>query len=407
MSPAAQETIRKAVHHHPVTSVRGISERMFSYWFDGFVYNQIWEDPDVDMEAMELDDQSRILTIASAGCNILNYLSASPQAVCVVDLNKYHLYLTRLKIAAMRHLPTNDEFFDFFGHANKKINVDNYFKFIAPHLDEETRSYWESRSGLKKQRIDMFAKNLYNYGAMGFFIRFVHRLSKLFADDPQKMLQCKDQQELEALFEKKYARFFNRSIVKFIGRQPVTFYSLGIPPQQFDDMVEESNGKLNELCHNRVRRMALDFDINENYFAWQAFGRRYDTENRKAVPPYLKQENYETIKNNLDRIELNHCSTTDYLKKQPDNSMNRFVFLDSMDWMDAEDITELWTEVNRAGQPGSRVIFRTASWRSPIEDSLPEDLMKKFIYQKEKSLELHKKDRSSIYGGFHLYIKPE
>ena len=37
--------LKKAVHHHRLASRRGMLERMFTLWFRGFVYNQIWEDP--------------------------------------------------------------------------------------------------------------------------------------------------------------------------------------------------------------------------------------------------------------------------------------------------------------------------------------------------------------------------
>ena len=51
----------------------GFLQRLFAVWFDAFVYNQIWEDPRVDLEALELDGDSRVLTISSGGCNAMNY----------------------------------------------------------------------------------------------------------------------------------------------------------------------------------------------------------------------------------------------------------------------------------------------------------------------------------------------
>ena len=42
----------------------------------------------------------------------------------------------------------------------------------------------------------------------------------------------------------------------------------------------------------RVERLACDFPLKDNYFAWQAFSRGYDIEGRNAVPPYLREENY-------------------------------------------------------------------------------------------------------------------
>ena len=63
MSLLADEMLKYAVPQNPASRL-GILERLFTFWFKGFVYNQIWEDPRVDAAALELDDQSRILTLS-------------------------------------------------------------------------------------------------------------------------------------------------------------------------------------------------------------------------------------------------------------------------------------------------------------------------------------------------------
>jgi S-adenosylmethionine-diacylglycerol 3-amino-3-carboxypropyl transferase len=72
--------------------------------------------------------------------------------------------------------------------------------------------------------------------------------------------------------------------------------------------------------------------------------------------------------------------------------------------MDASAIEELWSLIAEKSEPGARVIFRTAGKRSPIEDALPETLLKRFDYLKKESETLFEEDRASIYGGFHLYV---
>ena len=71
--------------------------------------------------------------------------------------------------------------------------------------------------------------------------------------------------------------------------------------------------------------------------------------------------------------------------------------------MPPQVIAELWGQIARVGQPGSRVIFRTAGDRSPIESALPGELMQQYAYDRQVSMDLHKQDRSAIYGMFHLY----
>jgi len=143
--------------------------------------------------------------------------------------------------------------------------------------------------------------------------------------------------------------------------------------------------------------------MEDNYFTWQAFGRRYDLENRKALPDYLREENYETLRNNVDVVETHNRSLHDYLKAQEPGALNRFVFLDSQDWMPAPVIEDLWREIARVGDAGTRIIFRTAGMASPVQEALGPEIAPRFTYEDELSMELHNQDRSAIYGGFHVY----
>ena len=107
--------LKSAVHNHSFITGRGILERLFSFMFRGFVYPQIWEDPEVDLDAMQITPDCRIFTIASGGCNIMNYLTADPESITAVDLNPAHVALTKLNIAALTHLPTPEMVFKTLG----------------------------------------------------------------------------------------------------------------------------------------------------------------------------------------------------------------------------------------------------------------------------------------------------
>ena len=80
-------------------------DHTFAFAFRGLVYAQIWEDPDIDMEALAIRPDSRMVAIASGGCNVLSYLVADPAAITAVDLNTAHIALGKLKLASARHLP--------------------------------------------------------------------------------------------------------------------------------------------------------------------------------------------------------------------------------------------------------------------------------------------------------------
>ena len=403
----ANQLLERAAHQRPAITKRGALERLFTLMFQGFVYNQIWEDPDVDLAALDIGPQHRLLTIASGGCNVLNYLAADPGRIIAVDLNPNHVALTRLKLAALANLPDYETFFRFFGKANDKANRAAYDTYLAGKLDADTRRHWEKRIPLHGRRINMFARNLYRYGLLGRFIGILHVVAKLHGKRLEHMLEAKTPAEQRAMFERLIAPLFNNKSIRLISKSPVSLYALGIPPAQYDELMG-SNANVMAVLRERVERLACDFPIHENYFAWQAFGRGYDVANREAVPAYLREDIYDVIRQRVDRVEVNHASLTDFLKRQNAGSLHRYVLLDSQDWMSPAQAASLWAEIDRtADTKDARVIFRTAGPDSILPKKLPPELLAPWHYLEDESKAFHAKDRSSIYGGFHVYVRKD
>ncbi|MFM7412876.1 MAG: DUF3419 family protein [Planctomycetota bacterium] len=402
--------LRKAVHHSKLASKRGVLERMFTLWFRGFVYNQIWEDPRVDAQALRMSADSSILTISSGGCNVLNYLVHRPKRIVAIDLNANHMALTRLKLKALELLPDYDTFYNFFGHGRHPDNVASYRRYLRDALDPDTRTFWETTDWpgrtMGPKRINYFKTGLYEKAKLGQFFRVVHGLARRMGRDPTRLLQARSLAEQRRIFDEQYAALFDNRIVRWMGRQPVAVYSLGIPPSQHAAMLEEHDGdgeRLFDMYKQRLRRLACGFPLDDNYFTWQAFGRRYDHEYRRALPDYLKRENYDTIKAAVGCVETHIASLADQIRRESPGSLNSFILLDSQDWMPPAVIDELWTEIAKVGAPGTRVIFRTAGELSPIEKSLSPATMARFRSRADEARPLHEQDRSSIYGMFHLY----
>jgi S-adenosylmethionine-diacylglycerol 3-amino-3-carboxypropyl transferase len=400
----ANPLLEKAAHQKPAGTRRGALERLFTLMFQGFVYNQIWEDPEVDLAALALKPHHRVLTIASGGCNVLNYLAADPAKIVAVDLNPNHIALTKLKLSALQNLPSYEEFFRFFGQANDRANRTAYDDFLSKRLDKVTRNYWEKHIPLRGRRINMFARNLYRFGLLGRFIGVLHAVAKLHGKKLEPILAARTPSEQRRLFERHIAPLFDYKSIRMLSKSPVSLYALGIPPAQYDELV--ATGDPISVLRERVERLACDFPIHENYFAWQAFGRGYDLEHRAAVPAYLQRATYDLIRTRTGKVEVHHASLTDFLAAQPAHSVHRYVLLDAQDWMNSEQITALWREIDRtADTRDARVIFRTAGADSPLPRKLPGDVLAPWTYLESESKAWHGQDRSSIYGGFHVYTR--
>ncbi len=393
--------VGSAITRSRMLSVDGLLERLFAFAFRGLVYPQIWEDPVVDLAAMEIKPEHHIVTIASGGCNVLSYLTATPAKITAVDLNRAHVALTKLKLAGLEKLPNWDAFYRFFGDADEAQNVKDYHYFLKPTLDAETRSYWEGRGITGRKRLRQFKTNIYAHGLLGRFIGVGHRLAKIYGRDLGSYLNCRSIEEQRDYFAKQIAPLFDKRFVQWMTRRRVSLYGLGIPPAQYEALAGGSS--MADVLYERLERLTCGFSLSENYFAWQAFGRSYAPGASGPVPLYLNQRNFARLRETANRVNVQQINMTDALLAMPQASVDRVVLLDAQDWMTDAQLNALWGAITHATGHDARVIFRTAGKPTILPGRVKEDILGQWTYLEEKSLELGAKDRSSIYGGFHIY----
>ncbi|MGO4666191.1 DUF3419 family protein [Bosea sp. 2YAB26] len=393
-----------AVHRSKPLSRAGMLERLFTLAFSGLVYPQIWEDPVVDMEALDLRPDDHVVAIASGSCNILSYLTANPAKISAVDLNGAHIALGKLKLAALDSLAGHEQFLRFFGEAQSQANIALYDAEIAPRLDAVSRSYWEGRSLSGRRRIQVFARNFYRYGLLGRFIGAGHLLGRTLGCDPRVMLQARDMAEQRALFDRHIAPVFDKPLVRWLVRQPASLYGLGIPPAQYKALAADGDAGIRGVLRRRLERLACGFDLKSNYFARQAFGRGYATDENASLPPYLESRNFAAVRERAGHVAYHQSAITAFLESQPAKSCDAYVLLDAQDWMNDADLTALWTQITRTARPGARVIFRTAADERLLPGRVPASILAQWRYEEARSRELGARDRSSIYGAFHLHV---
>ncbi|CTQ60907.1 DUF3419 family protein [Roseibium album] len=410
---ASKKRLDNAVHRSEVTSREGILERLFTFAFKGLVYPQIWEDPDVDMKALRLTPQCRMITIASGGCNVMSYLTANPAEITAVDLNRAHVALGRLKLAAARHFPNYETFYRFFGEADEKANVAAYNRFLKDNLDPDTIAYWEGRdlANWGRRRISLFSRDLYHHGLLGYCIGAGHLIARLYGINPKHMVKARSLEEQRTFFDTALAPLFDKRLVRWATSKKMSLYGLGIPPAQYDALVSaNADGDMSAVLRDRLEKLACDFSMKDNYFAWQAFGRGYapqageSTGKSGPLPPYLKRAHFEEIRARANRVRVLNRNFTEHLQSVSGDSLDAYVLLDAQDWMTDFQLNSLWAEITRTARPGARVIFRTAAEPTLLPGRVADDILDQWRYEEGESLELGRQDRSSIYGGFHLYV---
>ncbi len=398
---AMKKQIHDAVGVNAARRGEGMLEATFSRLFMGLVYPQIWEDPVVDMAALAIEPSDHIVCIASGGCNMMSYLTACPASVLAVDLSPAHVALGRLKIAAVQELD-QPEFHRFFAGARSPENVALYDQRIAPRLDGETRAYWEG-GGFGQRRITMFARGFYRFGVLGRFLGTMGTVARIGGVDLRDFVTCATLEDQKRYFDERVVPLIENRFVRMIARRRISLFGLGIPPAQYDKLAADGDGEVLPVLRERIRKLMCDFPVSENYFAWQAFARRYDDAPGAALPPYLLPDQFETVRGAARRASIVNISLTRRLAEEPGRSKNGYVLLDAQDWMTDSQLADLWHEIDRTAADRASVIFRTGGAADILPGRLPAALLARWRYDEDASASGFAADRSAIYGGFHVY----
>lgn len=396
--------VNEAVYGHQAHNQTSFLDRLFARVFSGLVYTQIWEDPYIDLEAMALRSDHKIVTISSAGCNALNYLTANPSQIDVVDLNGAHLSLLELKLAAFSGVNDYTLIERMFACAADPENAKLYDQVLRWKMSTSGRVYWDGKAG-GKRRIDMFTTGFYRHGLLGQFIRLIRLYARLNGIKLDDWSRCTSREQQIAWFEEVSPKLFNGPIIKILCRSPIVLYYLGIPPRQFNELCEGKPETMIHVLRDRAFSLLTTGTVDENYFAWQATTGQYRPGG--PYPPYLQASHFDLIRNRCDRIALFQTGLRQHLQTLPDASVDRFVLLDAQDWMDPSEIGRLWAEMTRTARAEARIIFRTAglSWRA--YDALPKTIAAQWITDEVINTSYTKRDMSGIYGRFHLYrVRP-
>jgi betaine lipid synthase len=138
-----------------------------------YIYAFNWEDPTVDRQLLNINSSDVILTITSAGDNILDYLLESPKRIHAVDLNPNQNHLLELKVAAFTVLPYAD-LWALFGEGRHPNFRQLLLTKLSPHLSSQSFQYWLNHASVFSSK-----HGLYETGGSRHAIQLVRRLFRL------------------------------------------------------------------------------------------------------------------------------------------------------------------------------------------------------------------------------------
>ncbi len=372
-------------------ALQHVIERVY---FNGIVFSQSWEDPEMDREALRIvPDRDVVLSITSGGCNCLSLLCLNPREVICLDGNPAQTYLMDLKLAAIRQL-AYDDFFSLFSGPGAPRAVFLYRSALREALPAPARQFWD-------RNVHGLAKGICRLGKLGRYLALMRAglsllLGRRLIEDFFRLESLEDQR---AFYDDRIAPRVWRAPFVNILKSRLVVYLAGMHPSQYS-LIARYLG-LERYIRERAEHLLTAVPAGENYFLAQAmFGRYLD---REHVPPYLLESNFATLKRNLDRVTNVTSSLGAYLDTRPAASIDKFSLLDIGDWMDSSAFGATLKSVLRVASEGARLVYRSA-----VPTLLPPPEVAGMLEaEPELAQRLLQADRSGVYGGFFVYhLKP-
>lgn len=348
--------------------------------FDLIRYSQVWEDADILLEALKINEEDNILSIASAGENAFSMLTKNPNKVYAIDLNLNQIYCTELKKMAYKYLDY-DECMELIGVFENDDRV-NLYQRIKSELSEEAQTYFDSNLGIIESGIINTGK-FENY-----FHIFGKRILPLIHSKKvrKELLEKKSKEERIKFYNNKWNNFrwqllfrifFSRTIMGKLGRDKAFFRYVNV----------------NVATHilERTKYALTELDTSENSYLHYIINGKYEN----ALPVAYRRENFEKIKRNIDNLILLTESVETFIERDDIDSISKYNLSDIFEYMDDSQMCKIYEKIKTKSGKGTIIAY----WNM-LADKRISKYYDDLEYKEKESTELLNKDKAFFYSKF-------
>ena len=362
-------------------------------------YSQCWEDTEVLLESLNIQENDICFGILSAGDNVFSMLAENPKKVVALDISFPQIALAKLKKEVFNSL-SYEEMLEFMGVMKSDKRIEIYDR-IKENLDKEVKEYWDfNREAIEKGIIHAGKFEKFFKIFREKILPFVHSKKRI-----EKLLEKKSRQERIEYYDKywnnfrwklMFKLFFSKYIVGKLGRDKEFFRYA--EKNISEEMKERSRYALCE--QNPYENPYINYILTGNY-------------RKDCLPYFLRKENFDKIRKNLHKVEILKSSVEEYLD-QIDFKIDKFNLSDIFEYMSAENYSKLMGKIydnaeNNALLAYWNLIVERNSEKLDYKKTDSEIAVtgketnvngKKYERMKELDRKLHEKDMTFFYTDF-------
>lgn len=348
--------------------------------FDFIRYANCWEDADILYEALQPAPGKRILSIASGGDNCFA-LAAGGAEVVAADLNTSQLACMELKMAAIRRL-SREEVLAFLGVTASTRRLETYAE-LKSDLSAASREYLdEAGPSIEAAIIHAGKFERYFHLFRRRVLPLVHSRRKV-----KLLLQERSPEDRKKFYDKDWNTvrwrllfkvFFSKMVMGKLGRDP-----------EFFRYVE---GSVADRILERAAHALTDLPTHDNPYLEYILTGNYEN----ALPRYLRESEYEAVREGLGRITLKKGFVQDVGQELKEGGFDGFNLSDIFEYLDADTCEAVYGQLLDVANPGARLAY----WNMLVPRGCPEAFQSRVSKLEVLSKALFEKDSAFFYSAF-------
>jgi S-adenosylmethionine-diacylglycerol 3-amino-3-carboxypropyl transferase len=351
--------------------------------FDTIRYANCWEDADVLVRAIDLKASGTYLSIASAGDNSFSILSGDPSVVVAVDINPAQLYCFELKKAAFLELDY-EALLSFLG-ISEALDRTRTYQRLRALLSPTARSFWNNHE-------QVISKGIIHAGRFEAYFRMFRRWVLPLVHGRNvisRLLEPKGAADRFSFYQKSWNTlswrmlfriFFSRIVMGRLGRDP-----------EFFRYVE---GSVAERIMKRAEYALTELPTDSNPYLEYILSGNFIS----SLPLYLRKDNVDRIRKNLDRLVLFKGTLSEALHAHPDLKFDGFNLSDIFEYMSNEEYREELERVVKSSQSGARLVY----WNMLVDRKAPANLSSRVRSLDSLADELFMQDKAFFYKALRI-----
>lgn len=358
-------------------------------FFSTLGYSTCWEDPIILKSALAVTDLDKVLSITSGGDLSIGLLLDNPLHVVSIDLNAIQNFLLELKLACFRGLEY-PEMLSFLGvhPSNDRLYM---YENLKSYLTHSARNYWSKHRSLIENGVLLQGKQDHYFFHFGKLLRIFIGRKKAEALLKHKNLFTQNHFVDHVWNSRRWRWVFDI----FFSRMIMSRY---MDPAHFR-LVKDT--RFGPLIRKQVDHVLRNLPIWENYFVHWALTKSYPGGN--CMPPYLQENNFETIRSRIDRITIVNEEIETFLNRHDYGNFSKFNLSNIFDWVDDDTFIMLLQEISKKARPNARLCYYNLLHHRVVPDTLTA-----FKRKYNTAMQLFQQNRAMGYTNFELYeVNPD